>query len=115
MLTLRELNAYYLSKPVELTPYTCPTVNVQAALGQGRCTGAIAGHSRRKESLLRQTPFQFCSGFAPIYYWARQKAEITYLDVWCDVLANPLPILVVSRRGNQQPPASALQTSGVWK
>ena len=82
---------------------TCQTVIMQAALGQGRHTGAIVGHSEGKKSPLRQTCSYFGSGFAPICYQARQKAEITYLDSWCWVCAILLPILLVSKRGTQQP------------
>ena len=92
----------------------CQTVSMQAALGQGRCTGAIMGHSEGKESLLRQACFHFGSGFAPICYQARQKAQITCLDSWFQVHANPLRILSVRRRGNQQPldPAPQLAVYG---
>lgn len=90
----------------------CQTVITQAALGQGRGTGAIVGHNEGKESPLRQTCSHFGSGFAPICYQARQKAEITYLDSWCWVRAIPLPILLVSQRSTQQPPDPAPQPAG---
>lgn len=77
--------------------------------------GAVEGHSERKESLLRWAPFQFRSGSAPICEQDRQKAEIRCLDSWCEVRANRLPILLSSRRGNQQSPASAPQLGVIWR
>lgn len=92
------------------------TVSMQAALGHDRDTDPTEGPSERKEPFLRQqAPLHLCSGFASKCYWARQRAEITGLGSWCELHANLLLVLLVSRRGNQQLLVPAAQPWGVWR